>query len=120
MYCCCVLLASHRQCRARPAIFCSTASAMAAAPTWAEWLAGLWNSLRAPAACSPEAQLEETRVGALLDKERAKPPGQRDEERVRQLEIEHCKLMLRNLQVRQRRRRWPRVEGAVPRARGWH
>lgn len=78
---------------------------MAAPATWSGWLGGLWNSLWGPpAAGSPAARLEERRVGALLDKESAKPEGQRDEERIRQLDVEHTKLMLANIQVRRRRR----------------
>ncbi len=76
--------------------------------TWSEWLAGLWKSLRAPAPGTPEAYLEAKRVGAMLDKEVAKPPGQRDEERVRQLRMEHTKLLLGNYQVR----RWRQRHGA--------
>ncbi|KAI7835350.1 hypothetical protein COHA_010749 [Chlorella ohadii] len=68
----------------------------------ASWLAGLWKSLWAPAPGTPEARLEEKRVGALLDKELAQPPGQRDEERVRQLRMEHTKLLLGNYQVEER------------------
>lgn len=81
--------------------------------TWSEWLAGLWKSLRAPAPGTPEAYLEAKRVGALLDKELAQPPGQRDEERVRQLRMEHTKLLLGNYQVRRWRRRWPRLGAAA-------
>ncbi len=79
----------------------------------ASWLAGLWKSLWAPAPGTPEARLEEKRVGALLDKELAQPPGQRDEERVRQLRMEHTKLLLGNYQVRRWRRRWPRLGAAA-------
>lgn len=73
---------------------------MAASRTWLEWLAGVWNSLLRPAG-SPGAWNEEERVAALLEVERAKPPGQRDEARVRQLEVQHGKLQLENVQVRQ-------------------
>ena len=84
---------------------------MAAPATWSEWLAGLWNSLRGPPAPgSHEAHLEEKRLGALLAKEAAKPPGQRDEERFYQLAVEHSRIMLENVQVGWRRRqRWRRA-----------
>jgi len=76
---------------------------MAAPATWSGWLAGLWSSLwGAPAAGSPEAELEEKRVGALLEKESAKPEGQQDGERIRQLDVQYTKLMLANLQVGRR------------------
>ncbi|KAI7845262.1 hypothetical protein COHA_001304 [Chlorella ohadii] len=63
---------------------------------------GAVEELRAPAPGTPEAYLEAKRVGALLDKELAQPPGQRDEERVRQLRMEHTKLLLGNYQVEER------------------
>ena len=73
---------------------------MAAVTSWWDWLAELWDSLRGPPEPgTPEAQLEELRVGALLRKEAAKPPGQRDEELVHQLEVEHTRRMLANLKV---------------------
>ena len=71
----------------------------------------MWNSLWGPPAPgSHEAHLEEKRVGALLVKEAAKPPGQRDEERFHQLAVDHSKLMLENVQVGRRRQRRRRVE----------
>ena len=89
----------------------SASMAMAAPTSWWEWLAGLWNSLRGPPdPGTPEARLEELRVGALLAKEEAKPPGERDEERIHQLELEHTKLMLENVQVGRPRRRRRRHE----------
>lgn len=100
------------------------ASTMTAPTGWWGWLAGLLDILGGPPEPgTPEAQLEELRVGALLRKEAAKPPGQRDEELVHQLAVEHTKRMLANLKVRQRRRRrrrrgaraqLPRVASLMP------
>ena len=81
---------------------------MAAPTSWRDWLAGLWNNMRGPPnPGTPEARLEELRVGALLNKEAAKPPGERDEERIHQLELEYTTLMLENVEVGRRRRRPP-------------
>jgi hypothetical protein len=43
--------------------------------------------------------LEERRVGALLDQELRKRPGQRDEELVHTLRVKYCTMQLRNVQV---------------------
>lgn len=81
---------------------------MAAPTSWWQWLTGLWNSLRGPPdPGTHEAWLEELRVGALLNKEAAKPPGERNEERIHQLELRHTTLKLENVEVgRRRRQRW--------------
>ena len=81
----------------------SASMAMAALTSWWEWWAGLWS--RPPDPGTPEAWLEELRLGALLDKEAAKPPGGRDEERIHQLELLHIALKLENVKVGRRRRR---------------
>ena len=73
-----------------------------AAQGWSEWLSGLlsglWPRLPLPPG-SHEACLEEMRVSALLDKERRKPAGQRDEELVHKLRVERYTLGLANAQV---------------------
>ena len=56
--------------------------------TWSEWLAGLWNTLVPPDPGSKAAKLEEKRLDGLLAREKAKPPGQRDEERIHRLRVE--------------------------------
>ena len=73
-----------------------------AAQSWAEWLSGLVSGLWPRLAPSPgthEAQVEELRVSALLDKELRKPVGQRDEELVHKLRVERCKLGFKNAKV---------------------
>jgi hypothetical protein len=73
-----------------------------AAQSWAEWLSGLVSGLwprLPPEPGSREALLEQTRLGALLDKELRKPVGQRDEELVHELRLETRKLALKNAQA---------------------
>ena len=69
--CLCTVSAAPR--RAKPSSNAAQGRQPMAAPTctsWREWLAGLWNSLRGPPdPGTPEARLEELRVGALLNKE---------------------------------------------------
>ena len=78
---------------------------MATPDTWSEWLAGLWNTLFPPDPGSKAARLEEKRLDGLLAREKAKPPGQRDEERIHRLRVELLRLRLWNMQVRRRCRR---------------
>ena len=73
-----------------------------AAQGWSEWLSGLLSGLwprLPPQPGSHEAFLEEMRVSALLDKEKRKPAGQRDEELVHKLRVERYTLGLANAQV---------------------
>ena len=91
---------------------------MAGSTTWLKWLAGLFSSLKpAPAPGTHESYLEELRVGGLLDKERRKPPGQRDEELVHALRVDYHRRQLKNRQVRACRRRVG--GGSVLQAEGW-
>ncbi len=75
---------------------------MAGSPPWFAWLyglvSGLWSPLPVPG--SHEAGLEEHRVGARLDRERRKPPGQRDEELIHTLRLDYRRRQLANLEVR--------------------
>ncbi|PSC73258.1 f-box and wd40 domain [Micractinium conductrix] len=74
---------------------------MAGSTTWLKWLAGLFSSLKpAPAPGTHESYLEELRVGGLLDKERRKPPGQRDEELVHALRVDYRRRQLKNRQAK--------------------
>ena len=61
-------------------------------------VSGLWSGPPAPG--SHEAVLEEQRAGAVLEKESAKPPGERDEELLHTLRVSYRRCQLQNLQVR--------------------
>ena len=66
----------------------------------AGWLSRLVAGFMPVVPGTHEAVLEERRAGALLNKELAKPPGERDEERVHRLRVDYRRRQLRNLQVR--------------------
>lgn len=74
---------------------------MSGSSAWFGWAAGLVSGLWAspPAPGTHDGRLEETRVGALLHKEREKPEGERDEELVHTLRVTYRKLQLANLQA---------------------
>lgn len=79
-----------------------------AGSTWLEWLPGvvsglIWGPEAAPG--THQAGLEQKRVGALLEKEKRKPPGQGDEELIHALRVDYRRRQLLNLQVRRRCRR---------------
>lgn len=63
------------------------------------WLAGLVSGLWAPTPGTHESFLEEWRLGALLEKEFMKPPGQRDEELIHRLRVHHARTQLGNAKV---------------------
>ncbi|KAI7837610.1 hypothetical protein COHA_008536 [Chlorella ohadii] len=75
---------------------------MAGSPPWFAWLSGLVSGLWSPAPVpgSHEAGLEEHRVGARLDRERRKPPGQRDEELIHALRLDYRRRQLANLEAK--------------------
>ncbi|KAI7836811.1 hypothetical protein COHA_009355 [Chlorella ohadii] len=79
---------------------------MAGSPPWFAWLSGLVSGLWSPAPVpgSHEAGLEEHRVGARLDRERRKPPGQRDEELIHALRLDYRRRQLANLEAKVARR----------------
>ena len=65
--------------------------------SWLGWLAkvlGIWDGSPFPG--THASVLEELRLGALFEKERRKPPGQRDEELVHALTVQYRKRQLLN------------------------
>lgn len=78
-----------------------------AGSAWLGWLSGLVSGLSWWPEAAPgthQARLEEQRLGALLEKEKRKPPGQRDAELEHALRVDYRRRQLQNLQVRRRRR----------------
>ena len=65
----------------------------------AGWLSRLVEGFWSLVPGTHEAVLEEQRVGAKLGTELAKPPGERDEERVRALRMDYRRRQLQNQQV---------------------
>lgn len=64
-----------------------------------EWLAGWISDLWAPAPGTDAAELQLKLLGAQLTKENNKPPGERDEELVHRLTVQHYKGLLASAQV---------------------
>jgi len=72
---------------------------------WFEWLVELLDlQPPRPTPGTDAARLEEMRVGALLDKEVAKPAGQRDEELEWSLRLDVHKMRLANAKASASRR----------------
>lgn len=78
-------------------------AADAAPQSWFDWLSRLFSGLSAPRPPEPgshEADLEEIRLSALLEQERRKPEGERDEELVHRLTVDWRRTQLENARVR--------------------